>query len=70
MVRGVAIGRVDEREQALASGEPVTVSSAQLMCALMNAGLDYRRFAYGGADADKLFQLDEHDRLTELADTG
>jgi hypothetical protein len=36
----------------------------------MNAGIDYRRFAYGGADADKLFQLDEHDRLTELADTG
>lgn len=58
--------RVDERERALGSGEPVTVSSAQLMCALMHAGLDYRRFAFGGADWDKAFRLDEHDRLTEL----
>jgi hypothetical protein len=24
--------------------------------------------AFGGADADQLFQLDEHDRVTELPD--
>lgn len=46
-------GRVDAREQALASGEPVTVSSAQLMC----AGLPYAHFAFGGADHGKLFRL-------------
>lgn len=63
-------GRVDEREHALESGEPVTVSAAQMMCALMHARLPYDRFAFGGADADKLFQLDEHDRLIELRDAG
>lgn len=44
------------------------MSSAQLMCALMHAGLPSARFAFGGAGADQLFQLDEHDRLTELPD--
>jgi hypothetical protein len=29
----------------------------------MHAGLDHRRFAYGGADSDKLFVLDEGDQL-------
>jgi hypothetical protein len=36
----------------------------------MAAGLPeatYRRFGFGGADANKLFQLDEQDRLTELS---
>jgi hypothetical protein len=32
----------------------------------VHAKLDYRRFAFGGVDADKLFQLDEQDRLIEL----
>jgi hypothetical protein len=58
-------GRVDERERALESGEPVTVPSAQMMCALMHAGMDYRPYAFGGVHADKLFEL-EDDRLTEL----
>jgi hypothetical protein len=57
-------GRVDARERALESGEPVAVSSAQLMCALMHAGLPYARFAFGGADYGKLFRLDG-DRLLE-----
>jgi hypothetical protein len=61
-------GHVDERERALESGESETVSSARLMCALMHAGMDYRPYAFGGVHADKLFALDEHDRLTELRD--
>jgi hypothetical protein len=58
-------GRVDERERALESGESVTVSSAQLLCALMHAGLPYARFAFGGADADKVYVLDA-DRLIDV----
>lgn len=57
-------GRGDERERALESGKPITVSSAQLLCALMHAGLPYARLAFGGADAG-VFVL-EGDRLIEL----
>jgi hypothetical protein len=55
----------DELLEELKSGGPVEVGSADLMCALMHAGMDYRRFAFGGADADKLFRL-EGDQLIEL----
>jgi hypothetical protein len=55
----------DELLEELKAGGPVEVGSATLMCALMHAGTDYRRFAFGGADADKLFRL-EGDQLIEL----
>ena len=58
----------DELLEELKAGGPVEVGSATLMCALMHAGLDYRRFAFGGADWDKVFVLDERDKLTELTD--
>jgi hypothetical protein len=58
-------GRVDERERALEAGEPVTVSSAQMMCALMHAGMDFRAYAFGGVHEGKLFRLDG-DGLVEL----
>jgi len=49
----------------LKAGGPVVVGAADLMCALMHAELDYRRFAFGGADWDKTFVLTERDELTE-----
>jgi hypothetical protein len=55
----------DELLEELKAGGPVEVGSATLMCALMHAGLDYRSFAFGGADADKMFRL-EGDQLIEL----
>lgn len=61
----VGSGR-DELLEALKAGGPVEVGSATLMLALMHAGQDYRRFAFGGADWDKVIRLDEHDRLAEL----
>lgn len=45
------------------AGRPVLVAAAELMCALMHAGLPYRQFAFGGADWDKSFVLDGHDQL-------
>lgn len=60
----------DRLLEALRRGEPVEVDSATLMIALMHAKLDHRRFAFGGVDADKVFRLDEHDRLVELPDAG
>jgi hypothetical protein len=38
------------------------------MLSLMYGGHDYRRFAFGSADWDKVLRLDEHDRLAELVD--
>ena len=45
----------------------MVVGAATLMRALMHAGLDDRRYAFGGVDWDKAFLLDG-DRLTELVD--
>jgi hypothetical protein len=64
-------GRRDEMLDALKGGAAVEVVSADLLCAMMAAELPeavYRRFAFGGADWGKVFELDEHDRLTELVD--
>lgn len=61
-------GKVYEKEEALASGAPVVVVAADLMCALMHAGLPHSQYAFGGRDWGKAFLLDEHDRLTELTD--
>jgi hypothetical protein len=60
-------GRVYEREQALESGAPVEVSATDLMLALMHAGLPDARFAFGGVAWDKVYLLDERDRMIELA---
>jgi hypothetical protein len=61
-------GGRDELLDALKTGGPVDVGSATLMSALMHAGLDHRRYAFGGTDADKLFVLTERDDLIELPD--
>jgi hypothetical protein len=63
---GPWFGRVrDELLEELKAGAPVEVGAATVMSALMHAGLDYRRFAFGGADVNKLFRL-EGDQLVEL----
>jgi hypothetical protein len=59
---------VYQKEEALASGRPVEVSATDLLLALMHAGLPHSRFAFGGADWDKVFVLDKRDGLTELPD--
>ncbi len=38
------------------------------MCALLHAGLDARRYAYGGPDWDKLFELGADDQLREYVE--
>jgi hypothetical protein len=66
---GPWFGRVrDELLEELKSGGPVVVGAATLMCALMHAGLDCRRYAFGGSDWGKTFVLDERDRLIEWTD--
>jgi hypothetical protein len=59
----------DELLEVPKAGGPVEVASADLMRALMHAGQDYRRYAFGGADADKVFVLDG-DRLAGLPSAG
>jgi hypothetical protein len=51
----------------LRAGRSVVVSATQMLSALLHAGLPHRQFAYGGADWDKCFILDEDDRLTEAS---
>jgi hypothetical protein len=66
---GPWFGRVrDELLEELKSGGPVVVGSATLMCAMQHAGLDYRRYAFGGADWGKVFLLDERDQLREYVE--
>jgi hypothetical protein len=64
-------GWPDELLDDLKAGNAVVVSSTTLMSAFMAAGLPdaaHKRFWFGGTDWDKVYRLDEHDRLTELAD--
>jgi hypothetical protein len=61
-------GGRDQLLEELKSGGPVEVDSSTLMCALMHARLDYRRYALGGADEGKVFRLTERDELVELPD--
>jgi hypothetical protein len=75
-------GRPDALLEGLKAGKPVVLVSATLLSAMIDAGLPesaYKRFAFGGSDWAKAFQLtergelvelsdDEHDRLVELAD--
>jgi hypothetical protein len=58
--------RRDGLLEELKAGGPVVVGAADLMCALMHAGMDCRRFAFGGADWGKVFVLTERDELVEL----
>jgi hypothetical protein len=58
-------GKPDAFLTALRAGEPVLVSDAQLMCALMHAGMPADQFAYGGVEYGKRFVLDQQDRLIE-----
>ena len=64
MQRWAIPGRPDEFLADLRAGAAVVVSSAQLLRALMRAGLPHDRFAYGGADWRKEFVLDEFDQLS------
>jgi hypothetical protein len=50
---------------ALASGAPMVVDSPAIMCALMGMGLPHGDYTYDGKHGQKLFLLDEFDRLTE-----
>jgi hypothetical protein len=59
-------GGRDELLEELKAGGPVVVDAATPMSALMHAGQDYRRYAFGGADYNTAYVLDEHDRLIEL----
>jgi hypothetical protein len=59
-------GMMSDFELDLKAGRPVVVSSAQILSALMRAGLPYRDFAYGGSAWGKTFVLDERDELSEL----
>jgi hypothetical protein len=52
----------------LASGAPVVVDSAAVMCALSHMGLPHGDYTYDGKHGQKLFVLDEFDRLTECVD--
>lgn len=66
---GPWFGRVrDGLLEELKSGGPVLVGAATLMCALLHAGLDCRRYAFGGSDWGKTFVLDAQDRLTEYVE--
>lgn len=38
------------------------------MCALRHAGLDHRRYAFGGAGWGTVFLLDERDQLREYVE--
>jgi hypothetical protein len=57
----------DPTLEALRAGEWVVLHSDALLSAFLPAGLPVDRFCCGGPDCGKLFLLDEHDRLTELA---
>jgi hypothetical protein len=61
-------GKVYDKEVALASGAPVVVDSAAVMCALSHMGLPHGDYTYDGKHGQKLFVLDEFDRLTECVD--
>jgi hypothetical protein len=56
-------GGRDELLEELKAGGPVVVGAADLMCAPMHAGMDCRRHAFGGSDAEKTFVLTERDEL-------
>ena len=49
---------------ALRAGESVVVSSSQLLCDHIHAGLPDRQYAYGGPLHGRMFTLGSDDRLT------
>ena len=58
-------GKVYEKEDVLASGAPVVVDSPAVMCALLHMGLPHGDYTHDGKHGQKLFLLDEFDRITE-----
>jgi hypothetical protein len=60
-------GRPDECLEDLRAHVPIVVTSSQLMCALLHAGLPHKQFAFGGSEHGNTFVLDENDQLTELS---
>jgi hypothetical protein len=66
-------GRPDELLDALKTGKPVVVVAPTLLCAMMAAGLPesaWKRFAFGGADWARAFQLTERGELVEVLPAG
>jgi hypothetical protein len=61
-------GKVYEKEEALAAGAPVVVDLSAVMCALSHMGLPCGDYTYEGKHGQKLFLLDEFDRLTEYVE--
>lgn len=60
--------RVYEKEVALASGAPVVVDAADIMCARLHMGLPCGDYTHDGKHGQKRFLLDEFDRLTEYVE--
>jgi hypothetical protein len=61
-------GKVYDKEVALASGAPVVVDAADIMCALLHMGLPCGDYTHDGKHGHKRFWLDEFDRLAEYAE--
>jgi hypothetical protein len=51
-----------------ASGAPVVVDAADIMCALLHMGLPCGDYTHDGKHGQKRFLLDEFDRLTEYVE--
>jgi hypothetical protein len=58
-------GYVSDYARALEAGDPVVVSSAAMMCALLHANLLCDDFAFGGAHYGKSFHVSGDDVVTE-----
>jgi hypothetical protein len=58
-------GKVYDKEVALASGAPVVVDAADIMCALLHMGLPCGDYTHDGKHGQKRFLLDQFDRLNE-----
>ena len=67
-IQPVPGGIAEQELEDLRAGRPVVVHSDRLLSVFLREGLPVDRFCHGGPDFEKLFRLDEHDRLTELPD--
>jgi hypothetical protein len=61
----LAEGQRDEKLEDLRAHVPVVVHADTLLSVFMRARLPHAQFCYGGSDYEKVFVLDEHDRLYE-----
>ena len=57
----------DEFLDALHAGEPVVISSATVMAALIHAGQPCGEYCFGGKYFQSSFLLDERDQLSEVS---